>query len=444
MRGLWIAVLASLVPSTSVAQFRLQDPPATPAKLIKAGRILDVRNGQYILNRGILTDGERIKEVGPWEEVRPHAPKDVTVIDLSRATLLPGLIDSHSHLLVSMPTGMSGGEGITTAVTLMSPEFRTLIGALHAREYLEAGVTSVRVVGHSGVTGDIALRDAIRTGLVPGPRLQAAGRKLTPPGGGSTYLQPGIAKQILELEYVTVSGPDEARRAVRENLAIGADLIKVQMEAGAGQFWKFRFMAPEDVKAIAEDAHRLGMKVAAHAVDKMNIQVAIDAGVDSVEHGFEATNAQLQQMKDRGIFLVATDIPNNGGSPDSKDRLQRAMKIGVKIAMGSDLWFAPPTGTTYGQAALRDLRALHDEGMPNIDVIRCATINGAELLGWSSAVGEIAPGKFADIIALSADPLEDVTSLEHVDFVMKGAAVVRNEFAKHEVTGSDSPNGRQH
>lgn len=149
-------------------------------------------------------------------------------------------------------------------------------------------------------------------------------------------------------------------------------------------------------------------------------------------------------MKDRGIFLVATDIPNNGGSPDSKDRLQRAMKIGVKIAMGSGLWFAPPTGTTYGQAALRDLRALHDEGMPNIDVIRCATINGAELLGWSSAVGETAPGKFADIIALSADPLEDVTSLEHVDFVMKGAAVVRNEFAKHEVTRSDSPNGRQH
>jgi imidazolonepropionase-like amidohydrolase len=426
MRRLWIAVLAVLVPTISVAQFRLQDArPITP-KLIKAGRFLDVRAGRYAMNQGILTDGERIKEVGPWEQVQSHAPKDATLIDLSRATLLPGLIDSHSHLLVSMATGMSGGEGITTAVTLMSPEFRTLLGAFHAKEYLEAGVTSVRVVGHSGVTGDIALRDAIRAGLVAGPRLQASGRKITPLGGASTYLQPGIAKQILDLEYLTLSGPDEARRAVRENRAIGADLIKVQMEAGAGAFWKFRYMAPEDVKAIVEDAHRLGMKVAAHAVDKANIQAAIDAGVDSVEHAFQATDAQLQAMKDKGIFMVATDIPDNGGSPESKDRLQRAMKIGVKIAMGSDLWFAPSAGMTYGQAALRDLQALHDEGISNGDVIRCATINGAELMGWSDLVGEIAPGKLADIIALAADPLEDVSSLQHVDFVMKGAVVVRN------------------
>jgi imidazolonepropionase-like amidohydrolase len=428
MRRLWIAILAALVPTISVAQFRLQDPrPITP-KLIKAGRLLDVRAGRYVMNQGILTDGERIKEVGPWEQVQSHAPKDATLIDLSRATLLPGLIDSHSHLLVSMATGMSGGEGVTTAVTLMSPEFRTLLGAFHAKEYLEAGVTSVRVVGHSGVTGDIALRDAIRAGLVAGPRLQAAGRKITPLGGGSTYLQPEIAKQILDLEYLTVSGPDEARRAVRENLAIGADLIKVQMEAGAGAFWKFRYMAPEDVKAIVEDAHRLGMKVAAHAVDKANIQVVIDAGVDSVEHAFQATDAQLQAMKDKGIFMVATDIPDNGGSPESKDRLQRAMKIGVKIAMGSDLWFVPIAGMSYGQAALGDLQALHDEGMPNVDVIRCATINGAELMGWSDLVGEIAPGKLADIIALAADPLEDVLLLQHVDFVMKGAVVIRNEF----------------
>lgn len=153
--------------------------------------------------------------------------------------------------------------------------------AYNAKEYLEAGVTSVRVVGHSGVTVDIARRDAIRVGLVPGPRLQAAGRRITPLGGGSTYLQPGIAKQILDLEYITVSGQDEARRAVRENLAIGADLVKVQMEAGAGRFWKFRHMAPEDVKGIVEDAHRLGMRVAAHAIDKANIQIVIDAGVDS-------------------------------------------------------------------------------------------------------------------------------------------------------------------
>lgn len=175
----------------------------------------------------------------------------------------------------------------------------------------------------------------------PGPHLQAARRKITPLGGGSTYLQAGIAKQVLELEYLTVSGTDDARRAVRENLAMGADLIKLQMEAGAGAFWKFRYMAPEDAQAIAQDAHRLRMKVAVHAVDKADIQIAVDAGADSVEHAFQATDAELQAMKDKGIFLVATDTPDNGGSPESKDRLQRAIRIGVKIAMGSDLWFPP-------------------------------------------------------------------------------------------------------
>jgi imidazolonepropionase-like amidohydrolase len=314
----------------------------------------------------------------------------------------------------------------------MSPEFRTLLGAMHAREYLEAGVTSVRVVGHSGIQGDIALRDAINSRLVPGPRLQAAGRKITTPGGQSMYLQPALAKQVLEQEFMIVSGPEEAGKAVRENVAIGADLIKVAIgPLGSGQFWSFRSMSPEDVKAATEEAHRLGVKVAVHATDKTCIQAGIDAGADSIEHAFEATDEQLQQMKDKGIFMVATDIPDNGASPQSKDRLQRAMKLGLtRIAIGSDLWFPPPEGKSYGQTALLDLAALHQEGMANIDVIRAATVNGAELLGWSDSVGQISAGKFADIVALKADPLQDVTSLEHVSFVMTGGEVVKNEFSR--------------
>jgi imidazolonepropionase-like amidohydrolase len=419
-----------LLTVSSLAQFRQQNSPPPTSKLIKAGRILDVATGKYMLNQGILTDGDKIKEVGPWEQVRNHAAKNVTLVDLSQAIVLPGLIDCHSHLLSSMPDHMSGGEAMTTAVSLMSPEFRTLLGAMHAREYLEAGVSSVRVVGHSGIQGDIALRDAINAGLVPGPRLQAAGRKITAPGGQSMYLQPALARQILEQEFLIVSGPDEARKAVRENVAIGADLIKIAIgPLGSGAFWRFRSMAPEDVKAATEEAHRLGVKVAVHATDKICIQAAIDAGVDSIEHAFEATDEQLRQMKDKGIFLVATDIPDNGGSAESKDRLQRAMKLGLtRIAIGSDLWFSPPAGETYGQAALGDLAALHDEGMANIDVIRAATINGAALLGWSDSIGQIIAGKFADIIALSADPLQDVTSLEHVSFVMKGAEIIKNEY----------------
>lgn len=432
MRKLLIFLLGiGLLPISSLAQFRLPDSPTLTPKLIRAGRILDVRNGKYVLDQGILTEGERIKEVGAWELVRAHSPKDITVIDLSKATVLPGLIDCHSHLLVSMPPAMSGGESITSAVALMSPEFRTLLGARNAREYLEAGVTAIRVVGHSGITGDIALRDGIRNSLVPGPRMQAAGRKITPPGGQAIWLQQALAKPILEQEYVTVSGPEEARKAVRENLAMGANLVKIVIDAGAGPLWKFRYLAPEDAKAITEDAHRLGMKVAAHAADKVAIQTAIDAGVDSIEHAFDATNAQLQQMKDKGIFLVATDIPDDGvSSPLYKDRLQRALKLGVKIAMGSDLWF-PFSGKTYGQSALLELGALHEEGMQNADVVRSATVNGAELMGWSDLMGEIAAGKFADLIAVTEDPLQDVTSLQHVRFVMKGAEVIRNEFTKN-------------
>ena len=434
MRRLTVSVVAVFVLVVSCcAQFRLASPPPPTPKLIKAGRVLDVVSGKYSVNQGILTDADKIKEVGPWEQVRTHAPQNTSIIDLSEATVLPGLIDSHSHLLSSMPDHMSGGEAMTTAVSLMSPEFRTLLGAKNAKEYLEAGVTSVRVVGHSGVEGDIALRDAVRAGFVPGPRLRAAGRKITAPGGQSMYLQPAVARQILEQEFLIVSGPEEARKAVRENVAIGADLIKVAIgPLGSGAFWRFRSMAPEDVKAITDEAHRLGVKVAAHATDKICIQAAIDAGVDSIEHAFEATDAQLKQMKDKNIFVVATDIPDNGGSPESKDRLQRAIKLGLsKIAIGSDLWFPPPNGKTYGQTALLDLAALHDEGMANADIIRAATVNGAELLGWSDLVGQIEPGKLADIVAVSADPLQDVTSLQHIRFVMKGAEVVKNEYMQN-------------
>ena len=168
------------------------------------------------------------------------------------------------------------------------------------------------------------------------------------------------------------------------------------------------------------------MKVAAHAGDNVAVQTAIDAGVDSIEHAWTATDDQLKQMKDRGIFLVATEI-FVAASP--KDRLQRAMRIGVKIAMGSDAW-ALLSGKTRGEATLVELKKLQDEGMPGIDIIRSSTMNAAELMGWSDRVGELAAGKFADIIAVGGDPVQDIGLLQHVQFVMKGATVVRNDFAR--------------
>jgi len=453
-RHLYFVCVVLVLCELSAAQLGFEPPPVPTPKLIKAGRVLDVKSGSYLLNQGILTDGERIKEIGPWEQVQGHAPKEAARIDLSHATVLPGLIDCHAHLVSSMEGRLSGGENIVIAVTQSSAALRALMGAHNAREDLEAGITSARVVGHSGIDGDVALRDAINYGWVPGPRLQASARKITALGGQAVYLQNAVSKQILEQEFLPVSGPDEARRAVRENLANGADLIKIVVDAGAGPSWQFRYLAPEDAKAIVEDAHRLGLKVAAHATTKVAIQTAIDAGVDSVDHGDEATDDQLKQMKDKGIFLVATDLWTNGRqyeyfslfdaftpadaamlkaseektTEQFKDRLQRAMKIGVKIAMGSDMWSLWP-GKTRGEASLLELVELQKNGMPNLEIIRSSTVNAAELMGWSDQVGEIAAGKFADLIAVAGDPLQDVGLLQHVRFVMKGAVVVRNELA---------------
>ena len=411
---------------SSVAQVRLQPPPPPTAKLIKAGRILEVRTGKYLLDQGLLTDGEKIKEIGPWTDVQAHAPKDVVIVDLSQATLLPGLIDCHAHPLISAELGrMEAWQIVISTVTQTSASLRALLGARNAKEILEAGITSVRILGHSGVDGDVALRDAIDAGWVPGPRVQAAARKIVMVG--AVYLQSAVSPQVLRQEFLTVSGPAEARAAVRENLANGADLIKIVVDSEPARGWKTRYMPIEDARAIVEDAHKLGMKVAAHAQDNTAVQIAIDAGVDSIEHAWTATDEQLKQMKDKGIFLVATDV---FFTAPPKDRLQRAMKVGVKIAMGSDAW-ALISGKTRGEETLFELKKLQDEGMPSIDIIRSSTLNAAELMGWSDRVGELTAGKFADMIAVAGDPIQDIALLQHVQFVMKGATVVRNEFAKN-------------
>jgi imidazolonepropionase-like amidohydrolase len=414
--------------STSFVRIRFAPPPPPPPKLIKAGRVLDVKTGNYLLDQGVLTEGERINEIGPWAQVQSHAPADTMTIDLSQATLLPGLIDCHAHLLISGELGrMDPGELIALNATQVSESLRTLVGVRNAREDLDAGITCVRNVGQSGIDGDVSLRDAINAGWIPGPRIQAAARKITAVGGQLLNSPPGFGAEVLRREFLTVSGPDQARQAVRENLAAGADLIKIVVDADAGRGWKTRYMSVEDARAIVEDAHRLGMRVAAHAGDNAAVQIAIDAGVDSIEHAWTATDQQLKQMKDRGIWLVATEI---FVAAPPKDRLQRATRIGVKIAMGSDAWALLP-GKTRGEATLVELKRLQDEGMSNLDIIRSSTVNAAELMGWSDRVGELAAGKFADIIAVIGDPSQDIELLQHVQFVMKSSTVVRNDLAKH-------------
>jgi len=434
--------LAAVLLVISLAAYA--QPPK--AVLIEAGRILDVRAGAYRSHQGILIDNERIQEVGDFAAVRDHAPKDAVAVDLSKATLLPGMIDCHAHLLAAMSFRLLR-DALTLAVTGMSPSQRALLGARNAAADLEAGVTTVRVVGHSGINGDSALRDAVNSGWIPGPRIQAATRKLAPPGGQAMPLHSVLASEITDQEFRIVAGADDARRAVREALHEGADLIKVVVGDEPPR------LGPDEVKAIVDEAHRSKIKVAVHAETADAIAIAIEAGVDSVEHADEASDEQLRAMRDKGIFLGATewtrqalfgpyekifnlspqdkagfDAYYKNYSEKSTRRLLAAMKLGVKIAAGSDMWFEYPD-KNRGEATVMVLTTgLRAEGMPAADVIRAMTVNAAELLGWQDRVGAIEPQKFADLVAVAGDPLQDVTALQSVKFVMKGGRVVKNEF----------------
>ena len=442
-----VFVLALLATGTSLVCAQTA-PPAAKTILLKAARLLDVRTGKYISNAGVLIENDKIKEAGPLAQVQGHAPKEATVVDLGPATLLPGLIDCHAHLLTA-GTSIFPQETILNAAAGMSPSARVLLGAHNAREDLEAGFTTVRVVGHSGIDGDVALRDAIDRGWMTGPRIQAAARKLAPPGGQALHLNPAVSDQIVDQEFLQVGSADEAHKAVRENLLYGADLIKVVADADN------RFITPAEMNAIVEEAHRAKIKVAVHATTVTGIQAAIDAGVDSIEHGNDVTDEQLKAMREKGIFLDITEIFFGGrlrtmiekrqvlppqiqaglkayeqmDGQKTPLRIQRILRSGVKYTAGSDMWFDYP-GKTRGQATAIMFGALKDLGIPTADIIRAATLNAADLLGWQEQVGAIEPGKFADLIAVAGDPLADITELERVQFVMKDGEVIKNALAR--------------
>ena len=421
--------------------------------LVKAGRLVDPRTGNVISPVAVLIENGKIKEVGPASQMQTHAAGDVKTIDVGSATLLPGLIDSHTHLFLDIivPPELeqqrhSNGlfaPGMLLAV-IESPSKRVLMGAQSAREDLESGFTTVRNLGHSGIDGDTELRDAINAGRVPGPRILASGRKLITRGSYVQNLNPALADAILEQEFLLIDGADQARQAVRRNAFQNVDVIKVTADEN---------LTVAELTAVIDEAHREHLKVAVHAPDKVSIQTAIDARADSIEHGNEATDAQLKQMRDKGIFLDLTPTFNDGFylkitepsiviSPASRadaagrnarrkqnyDQLvQRVLKSGVKFAAGSDMcWFYP--GKSRGQASAGTLVKLRDAGMPPLDMIRSITTNAAEMLSWQDRVGAVEPGKFADLVAVAGDPLADITELERVRFVLKDGQVIRNDF----------------
>lgn len=426
MRTTLVAAAAALALRASAA-----DPPRTV--LVTAAHVLDVKAGRTIEKGGVLVEGDRVKAVGDTGALLANAPA-AAVIDLGNATLLPGLIDAHDHL-TSNPY-LHGYAGLGTSLPRA-----TLFGAKNARLTLEAGFTSVRNVGADGFA-DVALRDSLTAGELPGPRVLASGPPLGITGGHCD-------NNLLPYEYHdkaqgVADGPWEARAKVRENIKYGADLIKVCATGGVlskGDLPGAPQFTLEELTAIVQEAHSHGRRVAAHAHGTEGIKNAIKAGVDSVEHASLIDDEGIRLAKEHGTFLVM-DIYNDdfilqqgekfGMLPESiekekaigrlqRDNFAKAWKAGARMAFGTDGGVYP-----HGENA-RQLAYMVKYGMTPLDAIRAATVQAAELLGWSDRVGSLEPGFYADMIAVAGDPLKDVTELEKVRFVMKGGSVVKNE-----------------
>ncbi len=419
--------------------------PAHSAKIaIRAARMIDGKSDTAITNPVILIDGEKISAVGTSLAI----PAGAKVIDLGNVTLLPGLIDVHTHLLFEIDGTNASLQDVSMlkVVATQSTAERALLGVKLGREDLEAGITTVRDLGNSGVNGDVALRDAIDRGWLPGPRIVAATRALAAPGGQFGHLTPE-AQKIIEQEYVIVSGSESARQAVRQALYDGANCIKVIVNGSPAN------VTLDEMKAIVDEAHTAGVKVAAHAIGDKATRIAAEAGVDSIEHAYVITDDTLKMMAQKHIFLVPTDgtvqeflnmiFGHRQPSPaeraeqeqwikpyvaGNRDRLQRARKFGVPIAAGSDMYLTMPD-EDRGQASLDLFDAYSEEGMTPLEIIHAATSNAAELLGWQNKIGALEVGKYADIIAVPGDPLQDATTLKHARFVMKGGVVIKNETA---------------
>lgn len=420
------AFLLAICPVPGVSQTQVEPPPISI--VVKAGRLLDMGKGSYIENAGVWIEGDRIKEVGRFVDIQPRAPKDAKFIDLSHFTVLPGLIDCHTHLMARIP---NGPDGYTLNLATKAQAFRALEGAYDARITLRAGFTTVRDVENEGSGyADVALRDAINQGLAEGPRMQVATRAIAALGQYNPF---GVSPDLIDFPTGAemVSGVEEARRAAREQIGHGADLIKVYAD------WEHPTLTTEEIRVVVEEAHKQGRKVAAHAYTREGISNALNAGVDSIEHGDNADRATLELMKEKNAYWVLTkghsrDRLKTATNPrvrkSLEGTLQRAREnvaiareLGVKIANGFDAGSAE----THGKNADEIVTAT-ELGLTPLEAIRAATINAADLMGWQDRVGAIEAGKFADLIAVDGDPLADISLLQNVKFVMKGGAVVKD------------------
>jgi imidazolonepropionase-like amidohydrolase len=403
--------------------------PATRT-LIRTGHLLDVKTGAEPAAQTIIVTGDRITAIAPTAST-PAQPTD-KIIDLTNYTVMPGLIDVHTHL--TMANNFDPYFELS-----MTPAKEAIIGVENAKVTLEAGFTTVRNVGANDFT-DVALRDEINEGHIPGPHMQVSGPPLGITGG---HMDENLLPSQYHVQGEGVAdGIPAVQHMVRQNIKYGADLIKIGATGGVlskGDDPQASQYTLEEMQAIVADAHRLGRKVAAHAHGAQGILWATEAGVDSIEHGSYMNDEDIAAMKKHGTYFVPTAylidwMQENGHlspfyaqkmkdvSAVEKQNAIKAIRAGVKVALGTDAAVYP-----HGLNAHELDVYVNQFGMSPLAALQTGTINAADLMGWTDRVGAIEPGKWADIIATEGDPLKDVRILQHVNFVMKSGVVYKDE-----------------
>jgi imidazolonepropionase-like amidohydrolase len=418
-----------------------QAPAAVPARddsiLIHAGRLIDGRADAAKADQGILVAGERIAAVGPWSEISRGA-RGVRVIDLSRSTVLPGLIDDHTHILLQ---GDVTSEEYDTQLLDQSIPYRTILATRNVRRALLEGITAMRDVETEGAMyADVDVKRAIDRGVIPGPRLFVSTRAMAPTG--MYPIQSANWEIDLPKGVQIVDGPDAIRKAVREQVAHGADWIKFYADrryymADDGTVRSWVNFTDDELQALVGEAHRLGHPVAAHAIGRDGIAAALRAGVNSIEHGMGITDSLAQVMARQGVYWCPTIYvtvyvaPGRAaaGAPiwqqlvDAERRaFASALRAGVRIANGTDAG-----GFPWTEPLARDFTYMVRYGMTPMQAIKAGTSVAAALLGQQDRFGSLEPGRYADIIAVSGDPLQDISELERVRFVMKGGVVYKQQ-----------------